>query len=154
VRTFRAEGNVMAKIDAVRAESAASYPGNDRPVWRHVATGIDRAVAALAARRLAGVGMMMIIFATLLANGCDRTSSASPSGAPASAAGLHVVGNKFLNASGEVVRLLGFNQSGAEYACIEGTGIFDSANALTVSTREVEAMASWKGANAVRIPLN
>jgi hypothetical protein len=52
------------------------------------------------------------------------------------------------------VRLRGFNHSGAEYACIEGWGIFDAPESTTISLTVVASMARWQGANAVRIPLN
>ncbi|HTW21090.1 MAG TPA: cellulase family glycosylhydrolase [Mycobacteriales bacterium] len=69
---------------------------------------------------------------------------------------LHVVGNHLANSKGQRVRLLGFNNSGAEYACIEGWGIFDvdTATNTSVPTSHVVAMAKWSGANAVRVSLN
>jgi endoglucanase len=63
--------------------------------------------------------------------------------------GLHVKGNKLLNASGRVVRFHGVNRSGTEYACIQGWGIFDGPS----NASSVKAMKSWN-VNAVRIPLN
>ena len=51
--------------------------------------------------------------------------------------------------SGRTVRLLGVNRSGAEYACIQGWGIFDG----PVDAASIRAIASWH-ANAVRVPLN
>jgi endoglucanase len=85
------------------------------------------------------------------------TPSPSPSAAgPVSVAGLHVKGNQIVNADGVSVRLLGFNSSGAEYACMEGWGIFDGP--LSYRTRmpasAVRRMAAWTGANTVRVPLN
>jgi hypothetical protein len=62
---------------------------------------------------------------------------------------LHVSGNKLLNASGQQVILRGVNRSGAEYSCVQGTGIFDG----EVDQAAVTAMLSWK-VNAVRVPLN
>ena len=38
--------------------------------------------------------------------------------AGASLAGLHIVGNKLVNGSGQTVRLLGVNRSSTEYACV------------------------------------
>ncbi|WP_412543152.1 cellulase family glycosylhydrolase [Longispora sp. K20-0274] len=66
---------------------------------------------------------------------------------------LTVAGNEILNANGDVVRLRGFNQSGTEYACVEGNGIFDMPDGTDVAS-VVAAMAGWEGANAVRVPLN
>ncbi|MDT7570688.1 MAG: endoglucanase [Actinomycetota bacterium] len=67
------------------------------------------------------------------------------------AAGLSVAvsGNTLVDASGSPVRLRGVNYSGAEYACVQGFGIFDGPSDLA----SVQAMKSWR-ANAVRIPLN
>jgi endoglucanase len=62
---------------------------------------------------------------------------------------LHVSGNKLLNASGRQVILRGVDRSGTEYACVQGTGIFDG----EVDQTAVIAMLSWK-VNAVRVPLN
>ena len=71
----------------------------------------------------------------------------STGGGPA--AQLHVSGNKLLNASGQQVILRGINRSGAEYACVNGTGIFDG----EMDQAAINAMKSW-GVNAVRMPLN
>ncbi len=74
---------------------------------------------------------------------------ARPSSAATSITGLHVSGNQILNGSGQVVRLLGVNKSGAEYSCVQGKGIFDS----PVDSTAVAAMLTWK-IDAVRIPMN
>jgi endoglucanase len=72
------------------------------------------------------------------------------------ALGLHISGNRIVNSRGKKVRLIGFNNSGAEYACIEGWGIFDAKAPpnTSVPVSHVAAMAKWKGANAVRVSLN
>jgi endoglucanase len=62
---------------------------------------------------------------------------------------LHVSGNKLLSAAGQQVILRGVDRSGTEYACVQGTGIFDG----EVDQAAVSAMKSW-GINAVRVPLN
>jgi hypothetical protein len=66
--------------------------------------------------------------------------------------GLHVVGNKIENQSGQTVIFHGVNKSGTEYACIQGWGIFSPAGSDTQAA--VTAMKAWTGLNAVRIPLN
>ena len=43
----------------------------------------------------------------------------------ASASGLHVSGNRILDHDGRPVLFQGVNRSGTEYACVQGTGIFD-----------------------------
>jgi hypothetical protein len=60
-----------------------------------------------------------------------------------------VSGNKLVNGAGQVVRLLGVNRSGAEYACIQGWGIFDG----PVDAASIAAIKTWK-TNVVRVPLN
>ena len=67
----------------------------------------------------------------------------------ASALELRVRDNQLVDGRGEVVRLLGVNRSGAEYACIQGWGIFDGPS----GRRSIRAMKSWR-INAVRVPLN
>jgi endoglucanase len=67
---------------------------------------------------------------------------------------LRLWGNHIVNSNGQRVRLVGFNSSGAEYACEDGFGIFDTPSPKTVSRSIVAAMASWQGANVVRVPLD
>jgi endoglucanase len=69
---------------------------------------------------------------------------------------LSVRGTQLVDQDGTAVRLLGFNTSGAEYACIEGWGIFDGPQEqrMHMPASAVERMAAWTGANTVRIPLN
>ena len=77
------------------------------------------------------------------------TETSSGGGGGGAAPQLHVSGNKLLNASGQQVILRGVDRSGTEYACVQGTGIFDG----EVDQAAVTAMLSWK-VNAVRVPLN
>src|ERR1044071_7048099 len=58
-------------------------------------------------------------------------------------------GHQLLDQSGQTVRLLGINRSGAEYACVEEGKIFDG----PTDWASIKAMKSWK-INAVRLPLN
>ena len=67
----------------------------------------------------------------------------------AAPSGLHAMGNRIVDGSGQVVRLRGVNYSGTEYACIQGWGIFDGPSDLA----SVQAIKAWN-ANAVRVPLN
>src|SRR3954447_13611703 len=76
-----------------------------------------------------------------------KTSACSPPPPPAS--GLHVSGNRLLDASGATVRLHGVNYSGTEYACIQGWGVFDGPSDAAM----VKAIASWHS-NIVHIGLN
>ena len=62
---------------------------------------------------------------------------------------MAVRGNQLVNESGDTVRLLGVNRSGAEYTCLGGRGVFDG----PASSASVQAMVSWR-IDAVRVPLN
>jgi hypothetical protein len=62
---------------------------------------------------------------------------------------LRVHDNHLVDARGKVIRLLGVNRSGAEYACIQGYGFFDG----PTDRRSIRVMKSWH-INAVRVPLN
>jgi endoglucanase len=88
--------------------------------------------------------------------GLGTSAPSAHAAGPHAALGIQVSGNRFVNSRGQTVRLLGFNNSGAEYACIEGWGIFDTdrGSDTSVPTSDVRAMARWSGANAVRIQLN
>jgi hypothetical protein len=68
---------------------------------------------------------------------------------PASATGLHAVGNSIQNANGEAVIVHGVNRSGSEFACVGGYGFFDG----PADQASLSAMLSWN-INAVRVPLN
>jgi hypothetical protein len=63
-------------------------------------------------------------------------------------AGLHVERNRLVD-RGAVVRLLGVNHAGTEYACVKGTGIFDGPRADALAS----AVMAWH-ANTIRLPLN
>jgi endoglucanase len=67
--------------------------------------------------------------------------------------GVHAVGNQVYDGT-KAIRLLGVNETGTQYACIQGDGIFDPANNTGAnSATSITAMLAW-GINAVRIPLN
>ncbi len=93
--------------------------------------------------------------AALLAALCLCTlagASATPhtaAHASSSIDGLHVAGATILNSAGAVVRLLGINHSGSEYACIQGWGMTEG----TIDQAFVNAVLSWH-VNALRLPLN
>ena len=58
-------------------------------------------------------------------------------------------GNRLVDGAGMAITLRGVNRSGAEFACVEGKGIFDG----PMDAASVAAIRSWH-ANAVRVPLN
>jgi hypothetical protein len=61
-----------------------------------------------------------------------------------------VSGNRLLTASGARYRMLGVNRASAEFACVQGKGMWDSP---TPDQASVDAMKAWN-IHAVRIPLN
>jgi endoglucanase len=67
----------------------------------------------------------------------------------ASALELRARDNHLVDGRGKVIRLLGVNRSGAEYACIQGYGFFDG----PTDQHSIRVMKSWH-INAVRVPLN
>ncbi|GAA4868843.1 cellulase family glycosylhydrolase [Kitasatospora terrestris] len=88
------------------------------------------------------------------------SASASPSPSPSGSAttpppsgaapALHVAGNSLVNDAGSQVVLHGINRSGTEFMCVQGYGFFDG----PTDAAAIAAIKSWKGVNAVRIPLN
>jgi endoglucanase len=110
----------------------------------------------LRSRNAKVLGVLLLAAAATAVPVLAAASSARNTGGSAVSApvqGLRVSGNQIVNASGKAVRLIGFNNSGAEYACEEGWGIFDTPQ-TTMTRPIVAAMATWTGANAVRVPVN
>jgi endoglucanase len=77
------------------------------------------------------------------------TVSATTTSCPPPSGGLHVSGNQLLDANNNPVQLHGVNYSGAEYACIQGWGIFDGPS----DDAMVTAIRSWNS-NVVRLGMN
>jgi len=99
---------------------------------------------------LAGVAAAAVGAAGAATLSGTGTGTAQGGVAPtASPKGLHVVGNRLVDAKGRNVVFHGVNRSGTEYACVQGWGIFDGPS----DASSVRVMASWH-VNAVRIPLN
>jgi len=69
---------------------------------------------------------------------------------PPTFSGLHVQGNRLVNASAQTVVLRGVNRMGLEYECVQGGGLFGG---VPVDLASVNAMKSWH-INVVRLPLN
>ena len=63
---------------------------------------------------------------------------------------LHVSGAQLVDATGKQVVLHGVNRSGAEYACVQGWGMFDG----PVDEASLLAVKSWSHITAVRVPVN
>lgn len=89
----------------------------------------------------------VLVFAALICTGClapccGTSQAASPLVA-------HVQDNHLVDASGNILRLLGVNRSGSEYVCLGGSGVFDG----PVDATAIAAIKAWH-VNAVRVPLN
>lgn len=78
----------------------------------------------------------------------DDAGSPPDTAAGAGGSGLHVEGSQLID-HGRVVRLLGVNHSGAEYACVQGNGIVEGPSDDSLAL----PMLTWK-INTVRLPLN
>jgi hypothetical protein len=88
----------------------------------------------------------LVLLVAVAALAIPAGSEGSPS---AQRLAVRVSANRLLDGAGHPVRLLGVNRSGAEYACVQGWGIFDG----PVTAKSVAAIAAWH-TNAVRVPLN
>ena len=97
-----------------------------------------------ARRSLAGLLAATVALAALLDGG-------APGVLAQEGFGIEVSGNHLTTLSGQVVRLLGVDRSGAEYMCVGrgDTTVFDG----PTDAASIAAIASWH-TNAVRIPLN
>jgi len=63
--------------------------------------------------------------------------------------GLVISGNKIVNKQGQVVKLVGVNRSGMEFACVQGNGLADG----PMDQTSVNAMKAWN-ISVVRLPVN
>ncbi|HVV50550.1 MAG TPA: cellulase family glycosylhydrolase, partial [Polyangia bacterium] len=73
-------------------------------------------------------------------------------GGGGAASSVHVVGNQIYDGA-SVLRLLGVNRPGGEYACVTSTNVWDPGDGSGNNQATITTMLSWK-VNAVRIPLN
>jgi endoglucanase len=109
-----------------------------------------------APRRCARAAAAIACLVALVA-GCGSTAGDRGSGdlhSSNSDLAVSVRGNHLVDGAGRVIRLLGVNRSGTEYACSEGFGFTDSPHPHEPdSPAMIAAIRSW-GANAVRVPLN
>jgi endoglucanase len=116
--------------------------------------GADRSIYTL---RSSDVGRRVDVRVTAAAAGARATArsrrtaavGAASAGSETPLTGLRVSGDELVAGNGSVVHLHGVNDSGTEYACIQGWGIFNGPS----TAASVAAMAGWH-INMVRIPLN
>ena len=107
---------------------------------------MDHVLRAACARVIsAGVCLFALTASPALVRGAVDVRAHIAAAAPA----VHISGNHLVDGSGRTLRLLGVNRSGAEYACVQGWGIFDGPADAT----SIGAMATWH-VDAVRLPLN
>lgn len=92
--------------------------------------------------------------ATGSGGGGSPTGTPSPPGTPLPpGSGLHVSGNRLLDANGNPVQLRGVDRSGTESACVQNAGIFSGNNAYD-DANPIKAISTWKGVNTVFYGLN
>jgi hypothetical protein len=93
------------------------------------------------------------IAGTLVAPAPTPVPTVAPTPAPTTPptfSGLHVQGNRLLNAQGQTVVLRGVDRMGMEYMCVQVGGLMDG----PVDQASVNGMRSWRNSNIVRVPLN
>ena len=95
------------------------------------------------------LAVAMVAGSWSLVTTANALSSSAAGASTTPSVAVSVVGNHLVNGSGQVLRLLGTDRSGTEYACAQGWGIFDGPN----TAASVSAMKAWD-INAVRVPLN
>src|SRR6202521_2317978 len=88
------------------------------------------------------------VVALLATTSTVLSAVAAPNAAHAATLSIAVSGNHLVDGAGQVIQLRGVNRSGAEYACIQGWGIFDGPS----DAASVQAIGSWH-ANGVGGPL-
>jgi endoglucanase len=130
----------VARVDFL---SGSTVVGSDTTspyayAWTNVAAGSY----SVSARAVDNLG------ATTTTTPISITVNPGNTSGPAPA--LHVPGNHLATSSGATYRLLGVNRASAEFACVQGKGMWDSP---TPDQASVDAMKAWN-IHAVRIPLN
>ncbi len=108
----------------------------------------DRARLGSAVGRPLVAGLAVAV-ALLIGHLQDAVAHPARSASMTASPYVAVSGNRIVNQSGQTVRLLGVNRSGAEYACLQGRRIFDGPS----DSASVQAMVAWH-IDAVRVPLN
>src|SRR5688572_4978895 len=91
----------------------------------------------------------------VLSVACSDAAPLIPYEAEPGPLGLRAVGNRVEDAEGNDVILRGVNRSGTEYQCTKDFGDgrirhFDGPS----DAASIDAIKSWRGVNAVRVPLN
>jgi endoglucanase len=133
-------GGSVARVDFLNGSTVL---GSDTTspytfAWANVAAG----TYSVSARAVDNLGATASTTPISIRVNAPNTGGAAPA--------LHVSGNHLATASGATYRLLGVNRASAEFACVQGKGLWDGAQPDQAS---VDAMKAWN-IHAVRIPLN
>ncbi len=91
----------------------------------------------------------LIAFAGWMAWRTHHSTNQAGASVDASGIGVSVRGDHLVNSNGQVVRLLGVDASGTEYACMAGQGF----SPAPLNDAEAAGMVSWH-IKIVRVPLN
>jgi hypothetical protein len=105
-------------------------------------TGVAASTYSLSARAVDNAGASTTTTPITVTVTGGNTGGAAPA--------LRVSGNRLVTAAGVTYRLLGVNRASAEFACVQGKGMWDSPSPDQAT---VDAMKTWN-IHAVRIPLN
>ncbi|HLK01520.1 MAG TPA: cellulase family glycosylhydrolase [Streptosporangiaceae bacterium] len=136
VSTSRTSGNTGLSVSG---GGSLTFTPSNFATPQNVTISADASSTGAATFTVSATGLTSVTF----------TANETGSGGGGPAPQLHVSGNKLLNAAGQRVILRGVDRSGAEYSCVNGTGIFDG----EMDQAAINAIKSW-GSNAVRVPLN
>ena len=97
--------------------------------------------------------LVVILGAALLVVALGLGAGVSLGHATTTPLSIKVVGNHFVNGSGQTIRLLGVDRPGTEYACEQGWGFSDGDDDASAAAADAASIAGWD-ADAVRVPLN
>jgi endoglucanase len=146
-------GNVMVTSTAGTGDGDITVAGGGTLTFSGANWSTPQTVTLRAAEDADSVGGTRPVtvaatgLSSITVNATEADNDAAAGGA---APALHVSGNQLLTANGATYRLLGVNRASAEFACVQGKGLWDSPQPDQAT---VDAMKDWN-VRAVRLPLN